>query len=373
MNAQRNILICPLEWGLGHAARMIPVAAELINRGNRVFFAAGKEHLSLIKNELPECELIFFPGFSPRYSRRLPQYIWLLFKIPSLLYHIFSEHFKLKKIIKEYSIDMVISDNRFGLWNSETTSVYITHMPRIPFPKFFMFMEPVGIFIHRLIIKRYDWLLIPDLPDELNLSGRLSHGLKLPVNTRYIGVLSRFSIDNSIPDNSSEKTHNLIILSGPEPQKGELKQKLTDVFKDKRETTIILGGQPDDDIKEETVGNIIFYNHLPRKKMQSLISTSKCIITRSGYSTIMDLMAVGCNALLIPTPGQTEQEYLAEHLTTQGFSSIKQSEITDRMIIPENITRDTRNIAGQSSVLLENTLEEILNHPVKNTQLNKAK
>ena len=374
MSNKKNILICPLEWGLGHAARMIPVAAELINRGNRVVFASGKEHLNLIRNELPKCELISFAGFNPRYSRFLPQYIWMLFKIPSLIYHIVSEHFKLKKIIKEYSVDLVISDNRFGLWNSKTTSVYVTHMPRIPFPKMFRFFEPVGVFIHRMIIKRYDWLLVPDLPEELNLSGRLSHGLKLPSNARYVGVLSRFAINRDEYDDF-EKTHNLVILSGPEPQREMLKQKLTAIFKNKRQTTIILGGKPNANVKEETQGNIILYNHLSVEKMRSAVAKSKCIITRSGYSTIMDLVTIGCSALLIPTPGQTEQEYLAERLTKQGlFASIKQNQITDLTITPEsNIIRDSKLIAEQSSVLLKKTLDEILNQSVKNSQFKKTK
>ena len=360
MNVKKNILICPLEWGLGHASRMMPIAAELINRGHKVLFASGNEHLNFIKNELPQCELIFFSGFNPRYSRHLPQYVWLLFKIPSLVYHIFSEHFKLKKLIREYSIDIVISDNRFGLWNTEITSVYVTHMPRIPFPKVFRFMEPVGIFLHRHIIKRYDWLLIPDMPDEPNLSGRLSHELKLTDNTRFIGILSRFSTNNST-NNSIEKTHNLVILSGPEPQKEMLKQKLIDIFKNKPSTTIIAGGKPDADIKKVATNNIIFYSHLPANEMFDAIIKSKSIIARSGYSTIMDLVAIGCNALLIPTPGQTEQEYLAERLTEQGFfHSVKQCKLNDQTPVPDNIIRNTGHIAAQSQVLLKNALEDII-------------
>ena len=343
---------------------MIPIAAELMERGHKVLFASGNEHLNLIKSELPTCELIVFPGFNPRYSRRLPQSVWLLFKIPSLIYHIIYEHFTLKKIIKEHSIDLIISDNRFGLWNSEITSVYVTHMPRIPFPKAFRFMEPVGIFIHRQIIKRYDRLFIPDLPEEPSLSGRLSHGLKLPDNTRYIGILSRFSADGNTAKHT-DKTHNLIILSGPEPQKEMLKQKLINIFKNKPLTTIILGGNPAADTKRESLNNLIFYNHLPTREMLDVIIKSKSIITRSGYSTIMDLVAIGCNALLIPTHGQPEQEYLAEHLGKQGlFHSTEQRKLDAQTHIPDSIITNTKHIANKSAFLLKSALDEVLDEQV---------
>ena len=134
MNKVKNILICPLEWGLGHAARMIPLARKLREMNNNIIIASGEEHLALFRTELPGLTYINFSGFRPGYSRYFPQYMTLLLKTPLLLYHIILEHFRLKKIIREHSIDIVISDNRFGLWNKEITTVYVTHMPLIPFP-----------------------------------------------------------------------------------------------------------------------------------------------------------------------------------------------------------------------------------------------
>jgi hypothetical protein len=338
---------------------MIPVAASLVGGGHNVWFASGAEHLKLIESELPQCGLVSFPGFKPRYSRHLPQYIWMLFKIPSLVYHAFNEHFKLKKIIKEYSIDIVISDNRFGLWNSGITSVYVTHMPRIPFPHAFRYLEPVGIFLHRLIIKQYDWLLIPDMPGEPNLSGRLSHGLKLPDNTRYVGILSRFSGIKSAEN--PNKVHNLIILSGPEPQKTMLRQKLTDVLKN-TPNTVILGGAPGTETENTLPTGITFHSHLTTYSMFNTIISSKTITARSGYSTIMDLATIGCSALLVPTPGQTEQEYLAARLAHHGmFASIEQKRINSQTIIPNATPKNTMHTVTQSHTLLKNALEEILN------------
>ena len=161
--------------------------------------------------------------------------------MPPLLYHIFREHFRLKKIIQEYSIDIVISDNRFGLWNRKVTTVYVTHMPLIPLPKSLRRLEFIGILLHRTIIKKYSFCFIPDLPGDGNLSGRLSHGLKLPANVRYTGILSRFTnYTPGLKGNPVTFPHNTVILSGPEPQREILKQKLTEILKEREPITVML-------------------------------------------------------------------------------------------------------------------------------------
>lgn len=357
----KNILICPLEWGLGHAARMIPIAAELLRQNHNVIFASGEEHLSLLRNELPECSYLNFPGFNPEYSQHLPQYISILLKIPLLTYHIFLEHFRLKKIIQKYSIDIVISDNRFGLWNSNIKTVYVTHMPLIPFPVKMKFLEPLGVFIHRQIIRKYDLCFIPDLPGEKNLSGRLSHGMNLPENVRYIGILSRFASLRSASSELPNFKYNIIILSGPEPQKEILKQKLITLFKEKEPATIILEGKPGESEKIRSVGNIILYKHLPANKMKSIISGSGGIISRSGYTTLMDLISLNCRALLIPTPGQTEQEYLADYLSEQGyFLNIRQDDLKPGVEFPKKDSlNNTSYLMEESRRLFNIALREL--------------
>ena len=310
---------------------MIPLAKELQELNNNVFIGGCNDHLSLFRNELPGLSYIQFPGFKPGYSRLLPQYIPLLIKTPLLLYHIIHEHYLLKRIIRDNNIDIVISDNRFGLWNRKIKTVYVTHMPLIPFPKLLRSIEFIGILLHRVIIKKYSLCFIPDLPGESNISGRLSHGIRLPGNVRYIGILSRFIVTKpSFREHSEKFQYNTIILSGPEPQKGILKRKLIDVFKDKDPMTVIFEGKPGDSSVIIRSGNITTYNHLSSSEMRKVLIGSKKIITRSGYSTIMDLISLNCSALLIPTPGQTEQEYLAEYLSQKGwFSSLKQREINN--------------------------------------------
>lgn len=359
---KQNILICPLEWGLGHFARMMPLVAKLREMNNNIFIGAGEKHLSLFRNEMQGLNYINFPGFRPSYSKYLPQYISLFLKIPILIYHLINEHARLKKIILDYSIDIVISDNRFGLWNSKVKTVYITHMPLIPFPRALSFLEFTGILLHRAIIKKYTFCFIPDLPGDINLSGRLSHGVKLLKNTRYIGILSRFSeIKPTLIESPIKFRHNTVILSGPEPQRGILKQKLIDILKNKEPQSVFLEGRPERAEEPMLLNNIIFYNHLSSSGMAGLITGSETIITRSGYSTIMDLISLNCSALLIPTPGQTEQEYLAWYLEGKGwFNTILQKDLNAGVSFSPMMSLNTDEILVQSKALLEKALKELL-------------
>ena len=347
---------------MGHAARMIPLASKLRELNNNVIIASGEEHLSLFRNELPGLTYINFTGFKPRYSRFFPQYLSLLFKIPALLYHIIMEHHKLRRIIAEYAVDIIISDNRFGLWNRKVITVYVTHMPLIPLPKYLKFIEPLGVYLHRQIIKKYSLCFIPDLPGNLNLSGRLSHGLKLPDNVRYIGILSRFIYPEQPNDENPVKfPHNTVILSGPEPQREILKQKLVILLKDKEPITVMFEGKPGNRGQIARNENIIFYSHLPAYRMKGIIASSDSILTRAGYTTLMELVSLNCTALIIPTPGQTEQEYLAEYLSEKGwFYTLSQDEIKAGMSIRKEKAFCHGELNRQSSILLTEALKDLL-------------
>jgi hypothetical protein len=356
-----NILICPLEWGLGHAARMIPIARKLQERNHNVIIGCGKEHQSLFRNELTDLIYIDFPGFKTGYSSFMPQYIFLLLKTPLLFYNILVEHIKVKRIIKDHKIDIIISDNRFGLWNSKTRCVYVTHQLRIPLPDKLKHFEWIGILFHRFFVTKYSLCFVPDLPGDLNLSGRLTHGMKLPENTRFIGILSRFSGALNSGENKSGFPHNTVILSGPEPQRGILRQKLIDVLNKRELPTVILEGKPGSPAEPSKSGNIISFNHLASDEMQDMIIGSTSIVTRSGYTSVMELISLNCSALLIPTPGQTEQEYLARYLSAKGwFSEVSQSMLNTDITLPTGEALWTSKIADESRELLEKALDELL-------------
>jgi len=361
LGTKQNILICPLEWGLGHAARMIPLAVKLREQNFNVIIGTGKEHQALYRTEIIGIECIDFPGFKPGYSKYLPQYLSLFFKIPVLIYHIFSEHVKLKRIIRESEIDIVISDNRFGLWNSSIKTVYVTHQLRIPFPVALRPFEFIGIAIHRAVIRKYSFCFIPDLPGEVNLSGRLSHGIKLTGNAMYIGILSRFIGINSSPgDSPVSGEYNTVILSGPEPQRTLFEKKLTGILKNRLPKSVVLGGRPDRESKERESDNIIYYNHQPATAMRQIISGSRIIITRSGYTTIMELVSLNRTALIIPTPGQTEQEYLAGYLSKKTwFTGLQQNDLKEEIPEVTSQTAPGDEIINESRRLLETALKKL--------------
>jgi hypothetical protein len=362
LNKKNNILICPLEWGLGHAGRMVPLAKKLQEYDNRIFIGAGREHQLLFRNELSDITYIDFQGFKPDYSRFLPQYVALLLKTPVLVFHIISEHSRLKKIIKENKIDIVISDNRFGLWNRKIKTVYVTHQLRIPFPGKLKVFEWIGIWIHRFFIKKYSLCFIPDLPGEQNISGRLAHDVDLPENVRFIGILSRFTYH--VPSPGEKKIHfphNTLILSGPEPQRGILRKKLIEILKDKEPPTVILEGKPDTFPGKKHTGNIISYNHLSSGEMEEMIKGSNCVLARSGYTVVMELISLNRSALLIPTPGQTEQEYLAEYMSSKGwFTFVPQKSLDHGLALTAGKPVNFVELLTESRILLEKALDELL-------------
>ncbi len=351
-----------MEWGLGHAGRMIPLARRLQALNNNILIGSGKEHLLFFKSEIPGLTYIDFPGFRIKYSRYLPQYLVILLNIPILIYHIIKEHERLKQIIKEYPIDIVISDNRAGLWNKKIKTVYITHLLRIPFPKPFRFLEFTGLFLNRTIIKRFSTCFIPDLDGDLNVSGNLSHGFSVPENVRYIGIMSRFTgIISEVNANPESTNYFTVILSGPEPQKGILKQKLTAIINSKGRAAIMFEGKPEKISEPYKSQNIRFYSHLPSAEMKDLILGSESIIARSGYTTIMELISLNRNALLIPTPGQTEQEYLAAVLSEKDwFKTVTQKNLNNDTEIPGSRSSWPPEIMKGSEILLEKALKELL-------------
>ncbi len=353
--------MCPLEWGLGHAGRMIPLIRILQEKGHDILIGAGRKLQVFFRNEVTDVRYIDLPGFRPSYSRYLPQYAALLLRVPVLLFHIAAEHVRLKKIIKDNKIDIVISDNRFGLWNRNIKTIYITHQVRIPFPGKFRSLERIGTGFHRFFIKRYSYCLVPDLPGELNLSGRLSHGVSLSGTTRYIGILSRFTECYPACQSGKDLIPDItLVLSGPEPQKGILRDKVVRLLKKTGSESVILEGKPGNSECVRT-GNIISYNHLSSGEMKAILSNSKYVITRSGYTSIMELVSMNRTALLIPTPGQTEQEYLADHLSAKGwFTTVSQNKLNSGTILQSSIPVDSGRILAESRVLLEEALNEVL-------------
>jgi uncharacterized protein (TIGR00661 family) len=309
-----RVLVCPLNWGLGHATRCVPLIRQYLNSGNEVVIAADGVSLEFLRTEFPELNTIFLPSYKIRYSKGKTQVWAMLRSLPAILYGIFSEHFWLKKLLKTEYFDLVVSDNRFGLWSKKTDCIYITHQLMVKMPKSLNWFEkPIWRF-HRFFINKYNECLIPDFEGIENLSGDLSHKYPLPQNARFIGVLSRFS---DIKIEKSNKIFEIVaIISGPEPQRTIFEKQIISKYEKSENKTLVVCGLPQNKISATTKENLTIVPHLPDNELAAYLIAATKIISRSGYSTIMDLHALNClgKAEFIPTPGQTEQEYLYEYL-----------------------------------------------------------
>ncbi len=322
----KNILICPLNWGLGHATRCVPIINTFIEQGNKVIVAADRGPLAFLQKAFPDLEFIEFPGFNPTYSRSNSQVFKMLSLLPGALRNFRHDHKTIESIVSNYNIDMVISDNRFGCWSKQVHSVFITHQLHIQVPRIFRWASPIVNRFNNHYIKKYDEVWVPDVETEPSLSGRLSHPAIKGVKTKYIGFLSRFK---PVGQHNTEKTNKfLVILSGPEPQRSMLEDIVIKQARDIKDNVLILRAKPEsNDLLRDVPDNVSMFNHVDDEMFMQLIDSAETIICRGGYSSLMDLKALGRTAFLVPTPGQTEQEYIARHLCETGqWRWCKQSE-----------------------------------------------
>lgn len=306
-----KILICPLNWGLGHATRCVPIIRRIIAEGNEPVVVSDGFPLAFLKQEFPSVRFIEFPSYSVYYAAGKSQVGAMIFNFPIIISGIIREHFWLKNLLQSEHFDKVISDNRFGIWNRRVHSVYITHQIMVKMPVNLKFLETLVHLIHTAFIQRYDECWIPDRAENRGLSGDLSHKYPLTENAKFIGTLSRFQGMENVRPNTEYEV--VAIVSGVEPQRTIFEKSLVEKYSHSAEKTLIICGQPQVEKKEDKKGNITLVSHLPDSEMAAVLLGAKKISCRSGYSTIMDLDALNClhKAEFIPTPGQTEQMYLA--------------------------------------------------------------
>ena len=307
-----DILISPLDWGLGHAARCIPVISELIKAGHKVTLAGYGRSLIMLRKEFPLLECIELKGFSPSYARSGNMVLHLFLLLPRFIKTIIYEHRDINKLIEQFHFDIIISDNRYGLWNKSVTSILITHQIMIKTPGWLRFAEYFLYLVCRLMISRFDECWIPDEKEGPGMSGDLSHKYALPANAKFIRPLSRFQK----PEPSYNKADNdikiIAIISGPEPQRSIFEQLVTKQLRGLKEESMIIGGKPESTQTSIINTNLTILPYLETAGLKSAISEASLVVCRSGYSSIMDMQALGAKALFVPTPGQTEQIYLAK-------------------------------------------------------------
>ncbi len=313
-----KVLIIPLDWGLGHATRCIPIIRYLIAKGHQITLAGEGKTASLLKAEFPNITMLHVRGYSISYAKKGWQFIpSILFQVPKIAFTIFHENRWLKKNIQIYQWDIVISDNRYGLYTKHAKTIFITHQLGM--------ISGLGKIADGMLqkilyhfIERFDRCFVPDSENETNIAGNLSHPKLQPNNVKYIGPISR--MENT---HHTEEDIILLLLSGPEPQRSILENILIEQASKLKHQFICVRGLPSDKNKLEDLSNIQFINHLQAKDLNTYILKSKLVVCRTGYSTVMDLLKLQKSAIMVPTPGQTEQEYLAKRLNKLGWFSIQ--------------------------------------------------
>ena len=306
-----KVLVCPLNWGLGHATRCVPIIRSLIARDCEVVVVADGYPLAFLQQEFPSLRYIELASYPIRYSKSNSQILAMVISLPRVMAGIVREHLWLKSLIKNETFDHIISDNCFGMWHPAVHSIYITHQLMIKMPRPLKLLERLVWKLHQKIILQYDECWIPDTKHDGGLTQDLAHRYPLPVNARFIGVLSRFdSLMAVAPDTTYQV---LVLVSGVEPQRTLFEQAMIRRFTGANENVLILTGQPSHHQTPEIAQHITLLPHLDDQSLAAVILGAEKIICRSGYSTIMDLHTLNClrKAEFIPTPGQTEQEYLA--------------------------------------------------------------
>ena len=367
MRRKYRILVVPLDWGLGHATRCIPIIKELLANGCEVWLAGEEMQEALLRVEFPDLPFLPLFGYRIRYSRMSQGFLLrMIFQVPKIISTIRKEHNWLKKIVRIHKIDAVISDNRFGLYHSRIPSIFITHQLGIK--------SSLGKWNER-ILQRWNYKYInhflecwiPDFPGEDNLAGELSHPLIKPaLPVKYVGALSRFEKKES----KEIKDHLLFILSGPEPQRTILENKIINQVSHYPGTATIVRGLPTSVSIIPSTNMIKFYNHLPAKELNDEIQKAEWIVSRCGYSTVMDLVKLEKKMIMIPTPGQTEQEYLAKHLQQKQIAfTVEQKEFSLNIVLGK--AKDFNYIFFRSEKLnelkpaLNNLLSNLSNEPEK--------
>ena len=354
-----RVLVAPLDWGLGHATRCIPIINVLHEHNIDVLIAAEGPVAELLQKEYPAIVILPLKGYKISYSKGKGLFILkMLLQFPKVIAAIMNEKKWLKKVVTRYKIDAVISDNRFGLHLSKTPCVYVTHQLFIETGN--GLLNKVANWIHFRIINKFDECWVPDAAGENNLAGKLSHPVRFPRKpVKYLGILSRCK------EIITEKKYDLLILlSGPEPQRSIFENTLLPQLKEIDGNVLLVRGLPGTEKKIQIENrNVLIHDHLSAELLNKLMQQSVNIIARSGYSTIMDLVTVQQKAILVPTPGQTEQEYLATYLMEKKlFFSCSQENFSIQQAIESagNFnTVSTGNIEGLQENVITNWIDSL--------------
>ncbi|WP_323787120.1 glycosyltransferase [Psychroserpens sp.] len=308
---KKRILVAPLNWGLGHATRCIPLIQALVANSFEPVIASDGVALKLLQKEFPNLETVNLPSYNISYPKNGQFFkLKMLQNSPKLIKAITAEKKATETIVKDYSIDGILSDNRLGVHDKHIPCVFMTHQLKVLSGN----TTWLSTKMHQKIITRFDECWVPDTIGDDNLSGELGHSDSVGITLKYIGPLSRFK-----KSERQLKYDLLVLLSGPEPQRTLLEKLLLKELEMYHGNVLFIKGVVDGESKASINKHITIYNFMTSDALENAINESKIILSRSGYTTVMDLAKLEKKAFFIPTPGQFEQEYIAKRLTKLGF------------------------------------------------------
>jgi UDP:flavonoid glycosyltransferase YjiC (YdhE family) len=320
-----KILVAPLHWGLGHVTRCIPLIRVWLRQGHEVMLASDGAALDLLRAEFPQLQHVELPSYRIRYQG--VSMVWNIARqLPRILYTVAAERRATEYICRQHGITHILSDNRYGCRSRRARSILLTHQLHLRVPS--AGLQGVANWLLHRVLRRFDEVWVPDVAQSTNLAGVLAHPPLSEPPTRYVGLLSRMPTDVAWPAPSGDIERVAVVLSGPEPQRTLLEQLLLEQALALPQKFVFVQGKPQKKQHFFAADHVEVVSYLTSEGLAELLRQSDLVVCRSGYSSLMDLAVTGHRALLIPTPGQTEQEYLADNLAAQGtFLCQKQHEI----------------------------------------------
>ncbi len=316
-NINRKIIIAPLDWGLGHATRCIPIVNELLLHNNNVVIAGTLETHALFAAEGIAFEPLLLPSYNIKYKKILFSHkLYLLLQIPRLKKIIRQEHSIINNYCSANNVNIIISDNRYGVYSGSIKSIFITHQLEIQTGMGSFFNKKLQ-HMHYNMLQPFNEVWVPDVENiAKNLSGKLAHTTLPNKQIHYIGPLSRCKPKPNI----AKKFECCFLISGPEPYRSKFIHNAITVASTTYKPVAIITGDVLYKSTYQASKNVAIYNHLPMTQLVEVIETSAFVVCRSGYSSIMDLCALKTKAIMLPTPSQTEQQYLAKYMHQQGWA-----------------------------------------------------
>ena len=352
-----KVLVAPLDWGLGHATRCVPIVREFLRAGAEVELAVVKANANFFREVFPDLRQRLAPSYNIVYPKHgYNMALWLLKNSMHLNSVMRYEHHFAEEMVERHGYDVLFSDNRFAFYSKKAFSIYMTHQRRIAFPRAFAAFERIGVMWHANIMRKFDEVWVPDLEIYPGYAGSLSHSGATPGDKpmRYVGTLSRFSemrcvsekidfqnvvemsaeefLASSAKNDFEKRTFEIgnpemcanykvvAVVSGVEPARTQFELQLREALQQIPGRHMMILGKPSAEQKTWTEGNIEFHTHLATDAFADAVRRADYVVSRGGYSTVMDMAELGAKCIFVPTPGQFEQIVLAHDLSKARYA-----------------------------------------------------